>query len=78
MNTATVNIKGQIVIPAELRKKFGLTSGKKVIFVEKGNEIIITASIKEYVDQFAGILNKDSKAIEILMEERKKDKLKGK
>lgn len=78
MNTATVNVKGQIVIPAELRKKYGLTTGKKVIFLEKGNEIIITGSIKEYVEQFAGILPSDSKVLESLLKERQKDKLKDK
>ncbi len=35
IETATVSTKGQIIIPARLRKKFGLQKGRKVIFMEE-------------------------------------------
>jgi len=34
--TLTVSAKGWVVIPAEIRKKYGLTPGKKVRIVEYG------------------------------------------
>ncbi len=36
-----VGVKGQIVIPQEMRKDLGIHSGKKVLIVEGKNEIIV-------------------------------------
>ncbi len=36
-----IGIKGQIVIPQEMRKDLGFHSGKKVLIVEGENEIIL-------------------------------------
>lgn len=39
MATATVSSKGQVVIPAELRKRFGIEPGSELEFVEDGSAI---------------------------------------
>lgn len=46
--TATVSSKGQIVIPAKLRKRYGLTTGTTVVFQEEKGRIVI-----EPTDSFA-------------------------
>jgi AbrB family looped-hinge helix DNA binding protein len=39
---ATISSKGQMVIPAELRKEMGLKAGFRVNIVRKGNELIVS------------------------------------
>ncbi len=34
METITISAKGQIVIPARIRKKFGLKKGEKLVIME--------------------------------------------
>jgi AbrB family looped-hinge helix DNA binding protein len=35
IETATISTKGQVIIPARLRKKYGLKKGKKIMFIEE-------------------------------------------
>jgi antitoxin PrlF len=39
MPTVTVSEKGQVVIPAEMRRKLGITPGTQLEFVEEGSEL---------------------------------------
>jgi AbrB family looped-hinge helix DNA binding protein len=39
MATATLTEKGQVVIPAEIRARHGLTAGTQIEFVDDGNAI---------------------------------------
>ena len=39
MPAATLTEKGQIVIPAEIRTRYGLTAGTQVEFVDEGGSI---------------------------------------
>ncbi|MBC7320691.1 AbrB/MazE/SpoVT family DNA-binding domain-containing protein [bacterium] len=41
MEIAKVSSKGQITIPAEIRKKLNLKEGDKVLFVEEEGKIIL-------------------------------------
>ncbi len=43
MPAATLTEKGQIVIPAEIRAKYGLTPGTQVEFVDEGGVIRLLA-----------------------------------
>ena len=65
--------KGQVLIPAWMRKKLGLKAGMKMIISQKGKDIIIHPVTPDYFRQFAGMWGTDSKALDILMSERKKD-----
>lgn len=42
--TATISSKGQVVIPAELRRKYGLKEGVKVVFHDEGGQLSIEPS----------------------------------
>jgi AbrB family looped-hinge helix DNA binding protein len=72
-NISTITSKGQIVIPAWLRKKLGIKAGMRVSFTEQGNDIIVHPQTKEYFRQFAGMWGTDDKAVKFLLEERRKD-----
>ena len=41
MNVGKMSKKGQIVIPKEIREKFGIKPGDAVIFSIQGNKVII-------------------------------------
>jgi antitoxin PrlF len=43
MPAATLTEKGQIVIPAEIRAKYGLTPGTQVEFIDEGGTIRLVA-----------------------------------
>lgn len=46
METSRISTKGQIVIPARLRKKYGLKTGEKIVFIEEDNYVIIKPRTK--------------------------------
>ena len=39
--TVTVSIKGQMVIPSELRRRYGIEPHSKIEFIDTGEEIIM-------------------------------------
>ncbi|MGE5839225.1 MAG: AbrB/MazE/SpoVT family DNA-binding domain-containing protein, partial [Deltaproteobacteria bacterium] len=49
MEKSTVTVKGQIVIPAKLRHKFGIKKGTQVYLYEKGGEIVVKPITDEYL-----------------------------
>ena len=66
MDTSIVTIKGQIVVPAKIRRKFGIRKGTKIAFIEQHGKLIIQPLDKSYFDSLAGVLGTDGKALEIL------------
>lgn len=49
MYSSTLTSKGQATIPAPIRKKLGLKPGRKILFEERNNQILIkkTLSLSE-------------------------------
>ncbi|MHB8360052.1 MAG: AbrB/MazE/SpoVT family DNA-binding domain-containing protein [Thermoplasmataceae archaeon] len=41
MDLGKITSKGQITIPAEIRKTLGISRGDRIIFEQKGDDIII-------------------------------------
>ena len=41
MDVARISIKGQVTIPIGIRKRLGLREGDKVVFMEKGDNIVL-------------------------------------
>jgi AbrB family looped-hinge helix DNA binding protein len=74
METSYVTTKGQLVVPARLRRKLGIKPGTKVCFVERGNEILFQPVTKEYIRSVCGMLKSDTSVTEELLEERAKDR----
>jgi len=71
----TATIKGQIVIPAELRKKLYIKEGTRirVELDEEHNRIILTPVTREYIHSLRGSL-KGKGALKILEAERRKER----
>jgi AbrB family looped-hinge helix DNA binding protein len=66
-------IKGQIVIPASLRRKYGIKNGTKIIITDNGDSIILKPVTEQYLKNLQGSL-KGKGALKALVDERQKDK----
>ena len=65
-------VKGQIVIPAKLRKKYGIKNGTKIIITDIGDAIILKPVTEQYLKNLQGSL-KGKGGLKALVEERHKD-----
>jgi len=74
METAYVTSKGQLVIPARLRRRYGIKPGTKVCFVERDHEILFQPVTKEYIRSMCGMLKSDTSVTQELLKERARDK----
>lgn len=66
-------IKGQIVIPASLRRKYGIKKGTKIIVTDIGDAIILKPVTEQYLKNLQGSL-KGMGGLKVLLDERHKDK----
>jgi AbrB family looped-hinge helix DNA binding protein len=71
---ATVTTKGQLVIPSRLRRKYSIHKGTQVAFVEEENRIVLQPITPEFIRSLRGCLGKDSAALDILYEERRRER----
>ncbi len=74
MAVATVSAKGWIVIPNELRKKYGLKAGSQVTLVDYGGVLSIVPLMDDPIQGAAGILKGDRPLTEALLEERSRER----
>ncbi len=70
-------VKGQIVIPATLRRKYGIKNGTKIIVTDVGDAIVLKPVTEQYLRNLQGSL-KGKGGLKVLMEERRKDRERGK
>lgn len=68
-----VSAKGWVVIPALLRKRFGIEPGTSIEFQEIGEKIVLIPEIKDPVDAFFGKLAGKRSLTKALLEERTKE-----
>ena len=73
MSIVTATGKGQVVIPAQIRKRYHITKGTKVVILDKGGQIVLKPLLKEPVKQARGIFKKGPSALKTLMEDRKEE-----
>lgn len=66
-------VKGQIVIPASLRRKYGIKNGTKIIVTDAGDSIILKPVTEQYLKNLQGSL-KGKSGLKVLLDERRKDK----
>ena len=57
MDVARLSMKGQITIPADIRKKLGLKEGDKVVFLEVGENIVLKNSNRIAFEHFQRDMN---------------------
>jgi len=73
MATTVVTTKGQVVIPAKIRRKHNIKRGTKLYIEDRGGEIVLKPITPEYFQELAGILPK-GKASKVLLQERAAEK----
>ena len=83
MELAKVTTKGQITIPKEIRELLNLKEGSKVLFIQKGKEVVIKNSamiaLENIQKSFEGEaerlgLKDEEDVVKMIKEERKKRK----
>jgi len=73
MNTVKVLSKGQIVIPAGIRKKYEITPGKTIHVFEHDNLIYLVPPARDALETAMGCLPRHPSLSDELLTERKKD-----
>lgn len=70
--TVTISVRGQMVIPSDIRKRYGIKPQSKVEFIDTGEEIVLVPLPKDsFRDSFGvlkGVTTKD------LIRERRKER----
>ena len=66
-------VKGQIVIPASLRRKYGIKDGTKIIITDIGDAIVLKPVTEQYLRNLQGSL-KGKGGLKVLLEERARDR----
>jgi AbrB family looped-hinge helix DNA binding protein len=74
MEESTITSKGQIVVPARLRRRYGLKTGTKVYFIERNDEILFQPQTKEFIRSVHGLLTSETPVTKELLKERAKDR----
>jgi len=68
-----VSTKGQIVIPKDVRKRFGITPGKKLLLAVGKNEILLRKveelTLEQISERVSKVLRKDKVDVEALVDE---------
>lgn len=73
MAICVTTVKGQIVIPAALRKKYGIKKGTRVAVSDGGGVILVKPLLDDPVHQARGILKGEGSALRALKEDRKQE-----
>ncbi len=73
MNTVKVLTKGQIVIPASIRRKYNIHPGNALPIFEYGNLIYLVPPVKDPEKHAMGCLPKQPSLSKQLLKERKRD-----
>lgn len=70
---STVTTKGQLVIPAKLRRKYAIRKGTQVAFLEEENRLVLQPLTPEFIRSLRGSLKGGPSALKILLKERKRE-----
>lgn len=71
---STVTTKGQLVIPAKLRRKYAIREGTQVAFLEEENRLVLQPLTPEFVRSLRGSVKADPSALKILLDDRKRER----
>ena len=69
----TATVKGQVLIPAPLRRKYGIKKGTRIFVTEEDGRIILEPITREYIRSLRGCL-KGTGALEELMADRQRER----
>jgi AbrB family looped-hinge helix DNA binding protein len=66
----TISEQGWVVIPTEIRQKYGLQPGSRVIMIDYGGVLGIIPLLPEALDRMRGMLAGPTSLVESLLKER--------
>ena len=72
--TATVTTKGQLVIPARLRKKYSIRKGTQVAFFEEDHRLVLQPVTDAFINSLRGSLKRKSSALDLLLKTRREER----
>jgi AbrB family looped-hinge helix DNA binding protein len=73
MEIVKTTIKGQVVIPAELRKKYGITRGTRVMVMEREGEIVLKPLLSNPIKEARGMFKGGESALKTLLADREEE-----
>ena len=73
MALLTISDKGWVVIPTELRDKYGLKPGSQVRIVDYGGVLSLVPAFEDAVQQAAGMLKGAGSLTEALLREHQRE-----
>lgn len=68
-----ITVKGQIVIPAKIRRKYGIKTGTKIEIIDEGERIVLQPITPEYIHNLRGKY-KGKGLLRELCEEKKRER----
>jgi AbrB family looped-hinge helix DNA binding protein len=71
---STVTTKGQLVIPAKLRRKYSIKEGTQVAFLEQESRLILQPLTPEFIRSLRGSLKGEPSALKALLADRQRDR----
>ena len=71
--TSVVTSKGQLVIPARLRRRLGIKKGTRVAFTQDDGRLIVQPVTWEFIRGLRGSLRGEPSATDALREERRRE-----
>ena len=72
MAIVTSTIKGQIVIPADLRKKYRISKGSRMNIYGDGDKIVVKPLVEDPIQEGRGMLKTRGRILRTLMTDRKR------
>lgn len=73
MNVVKATVKGQILIPASLRRKYRIERGTPLRVYEGKNRIILETMDRDPVEEGRGMLKTKGRILKALTEDRKRE-----
>ncbi len=71
MQSVIMSTKGQVIIPANIRKKYGLKRGERLVFIEEKDHIKIMPRTR--LTDLCGSVKLDMKVVRKQIEEMRKE-----
>ena len=78
MNTSTLSEKGWVVIPQEMRERYGLKKGDRVHVIDYGGVISIVSASEAPIKNSMGMLQGKTSLVKELVKSRQQDAERGK
>lgn len=73
MATVSLSTKGWVVIPAELRRKYHLTTGSRLLVVDYGGVLSLVPVLEDPIQQAKGLLKGASSLTRAVVEAHRQD-----